>query len=126
MQKRGNSAILLLAMIICAVCACSCANSAAIVGKWANSDRTILFDGQRFEVRFMNSQKVLGFRGSYALQGKSLTLKYEEYLDSAGKWTGLEGTDFQGYQEKITLKATKTRLDTFIPASGKSYSYIRD
>jgi hypothetical protein len=74
----------------------------------------------------MNSQKVLGFRGSYALQGKSLTLKYEEYLDSAGKWTGLEGTDFQGYQEKITLKATKTRLDTFIPASGKSYSYIRD
>lgn len=125
MMKRENASILLLSIVICAVCVISCANGATIIGKWVNPDRELSFDGQKFEVYFSNSQKVRGFRGTYELNGNELTLNYKEYLDAAGTWSGLDGTDFEGYREKISVKATETTLKTFVIANKKTYSYIR-
>lgn len=125
MIKREKLGILLLSMVICAVCAASCANGASIIGKWRNPDRELSFDGQKFEVHFPNSEKVSGFRGSYELDGNEVAMKYQEYLDASGMWRGLEGTDFEGYIEKISVKATTSTLKTFIIANKKTYSYIR-
>ena len=120
-RQEKNNVLLLVAILIIATSSCNYSNN--IQGQWTNSERDIIFTENTFEIRFYNSNEIIGFRGIPVYKSNVIELIFFEYKDKNGEWYSLMETELENYKERIRFRIKQDELETYIENTGKIYRY---